>query len=72
MKKYLVILLVSIAVGSLCSQPQIEWYRTYNSPSNGNDRAASMAIDSLGNIIVCGSDGEGGYRTIKYTSTGKL
>lgn len=53
------------------SQPQIEWYRTYNSATNGNDRASSIAIDSLGNIISCGSDGEGGYRTIKYTSTGQ-
>lgn len=55
----------------LFAQPQIEWYRTYNSPTNGDDRVASIALDSNGNIIVSGSDGEGGYRTIKYTSNGQ-
>ncbi len=70
---YIVLLILSLqtAGGNLIAQPQIEWHRTYNSPANGDDRAASIAIDSSGNIIACGSDGEGGYRIIKYTNNGQ-
>ena len=73
MYKLIIILFIAFFIMQVTytQQPQIEWYRTYNSSSNGNDRAASIAIDSLGNIITCGSDGEGGYRTIKYTNAGQ-
>jgi len=45
------------------------WMRTYNGPSNGEDFARAIAVDSGGNTYVTGSSGVD-FATIKYDSIG--
>lgn len=50
-----------------------QWAQTFNSPSNLNESALSVAIDGSGNIIVTGSSDSSVFvqaRTIKYNSAG--
>jgi len=50
------------------------WVRRYNSPTNYNDRANALAVDSVGNVYVTGFSWYDGtssaYTTIKYNSDG--
>jgi len=50
-----------------------QWLQEYNGPSNGNDKATSLAIDNTGNVYVTGSsEGTGtsfDFATIKYSQS---
>jgi hypothetical protein len=50
------------------------WVRRYNGPANSNDEAHGLAVDTNGNVYVCGfSFGIGSssdFATVKYSSTG--
>ena len=51
------------------SAGQQQWVVRYNGPGNTDDRAAAMAIDTLGNVYVTGMSGSGSdsdFLTIKY------
>lgn len=53
------------------------WSRRYNGPGNGNDSAYSLALDSLGNVIVGGYsyvslESYSDHTTVKYGPTGTL
>ena len=60
-------------------QPIEEWVRTYNNPTNANDYAVDVAVDSSDNVIVAGYS-QGGtdrgtkidfdYSTVKYDTDG--
>lgn len=45
------------------------WERTYNGPANGFDRARSVAVDALGDVIVSGYSSDD-YATLKYSTGG--
>ncbi|MEO0134425.1 MAG: SBBP repeat-containing protein, partial [candidate division WOR-3 bacterium] len=52
------------------------WERRYNGPGNYNDGAASLFVDSDGNVYVTGSSEGSGtdldYATLKYDTNGNL
>ena len=52
----------------------LQWAVRYNGPINGNEKAAAIAVDNSGDIIVTGtSPGQGtntDYLTVKYNSDG--
>ncbi len=75
-----VVLLIAIEA-CLCFCPSLvfgqvdtAWVRPYNGPGNGEDRAAAIVVDGLGNVYVTGSSQGAGtladYATAKYTSQG--
>ncbi len=43
------------------------WEKRYNGPANSGDRAAAVAVDDSGNVVVTG-ESEGDYYTAKYTA----
>jgi len=45
------------------------WVRHYDGPGNGDDEAASLAVDSVGNVYVTG-ESQGDYATVKYDPDG--
>jgi hypothetical protein len=45
------------------------WARSYNGPTNNNDMAYAIAVDSADNVYVTG-ESDGNYVTIKYNSGG--
>jgi len=51
-----------------------QWVQRYNGPTNGADKAYTIAIDGLGNVYVTGESQVSGinydYATIKYNSAG--
>lgn len=46
------------------------WVARYNSPTHGNDAAADLAIDRMGNVYVTGRS-INDYATVKYNSAGR-
>lgn len=62
------------ATVSYTNQGIERWNARYNSPANGDDVAAGLAVDGLGNVVVTGSSrGTGsGYDfvTVKYSTGG--
>ncbi len=50
-----------------------QWARFYNGPGSGNDRATSLALDGLGNLLVAGHVRKNGHdeaTVVKYDSDG--
>ncbi|MDI6803262.1 MAG: SBBP repeat-containing protein [Bacteroidota bacterium] len=70
----LLMLIVLTMIEKLNSQVQLEWAARYNSASNGNDYARAMAIDSMGNVYVTGTDADlpYGFITLKINSSGQI
>lgn len=55
----------------------IAWVQTYDGPNHGEERAADLALDSNGNVIVVGATYAGAVRsfdyvTLKYSPTGQF
>ena len=52
----------------------MQWIEFYNGPGSSYDRAASMTIDTIGNIYITGASvglaGFDDYATVKYNSIG--
>ncbi|MDI6802672.1 MAG: SBBP repeat-containing protein [Bacteroidota bacterium] len=73
-KLTLIIILLVITLGKINAQVTLEWVARYNSQSNGGDRAIAMAIDSIGNVYVTGTDADSppGFVTIKVNSSGRI
>ena len=48
------------------------WLRRYNGPASGNDRGHCIAVDSFGDVIVCGTSADFGgtedFYTAKYAA----
>ncbi|MGH7452278.1 MAG: tandem-95 repeat protein, partial [bacterium] len=47
------------------------WFRRYDGPTHGDDKAAALVLDSTGKVYVTGTSG-GDYGTLKYDSQGNL
>ncbi len=73
-KLTLIYILLVITFGKISAQVTLEWVARYNSQNNGSDYARAMAIDSMGNVYISGTDEDSppGFVTIKINSSGQI
>lgn len=71
---FIIVMLLTLSIGTSNSQVSQEWASTYNGPGNGWDELTSMKADDAGNVYAAGwSIGSGSgpdYIIIKYNSAG--
>jgi hypothetical protein len=71
-----VIWIALLAVWAAPSPAEVDtaWVRTYNGPTNEEDRSGGIALDDSGNVYVTGLSEEGwinmDYATVKYDASG--
>ncbi len=73
-KLTLIYILLVITFGKISAQVTLEWVARYNSQSNGSDYVKAMAVDSMGNVYVAGTDADSppGFVTIKISTSGQI